>query len=656
MGFLEKLKIKGRGRKKTGGEPGSRLKNIVPLDLIYEFDFPVLISDSNGYILWHNPAALECLSNYDSENNNNKKPGIIRKSVAAVSGNKLSPEKFREIYGEGNSKDAKIDFSANGSFFRVSMREFSINNGNYTQNGAGYSDNLDFMMFVFDDVTELEILKRETKGKDPAVAYFIIDNLDEANRKMQDRYRNASGEVSVLLHEIAENCGGIIKEYNKDKYLCLFENKDVKEFARTKFSMLDLVRDIKIEELNMPVTVSGGFSNITGNLAEKEAAARYALDLALQRGGDQVVVKGLSSTEFFGGKTKTVQKRTKVRSRVIATELAEHIKSSSNILIMGHKYADNDSIGACVGLARFAASVITGAGESSISNTDINDINIVVNIHDANIKSAASKLAGIELYENMFADESAAMDKITADTLVIVADVNNPQYFESEAIFKNAYKCAVIDHHRKTAEYINEPEVAYIEPSASSASELVTEILEQRLSPGELLKEEADLLLAGIFLDTKNFSRNTGARTFSSALYLRGEGANPSDALVLLKTNVEEFKKESRFGTNIIIYREIVAISIFEEEATIEDKTAGAKAADRMLGIDGVEASFVIFRIEGTVHISARSLGKVNVQVILEAMGGGGHFDMAGAQLRNSGLKEASVLLKKTLDEYFDFG
>jgi c-di-AMP phosphodiesterase-like protein len=326
----------------------------------------------------------------------------------------------------------------------------------------------------------------------------------------------------------------------------------------------------------------------------------------------------------------------------MANELAGHIKHSSNVLIMGHKFPDNDSIGACVGMARFTASYEC-------------ETNIIVNIHDVNIKSALNKLRGLEEYKDIFIDEAMALDKIKSDTFIIALDVNNPAHFESEAVFKNAYKTAIIDHHRKTAEYIKEPDLVYIKPSASSASELVAEILEQSLAPGELLKEEGELLLAGIILDTKSFSRNTGPRTFSAAMYLNGEGANPVEALSLFKIEVSEFTKEAQFESksDIITYKNVIAISIYEEEASLSDKTTGAKMADRMLNIDGVEASFVIFRIGDAVHISARSLGKINVQLVLEALGGGGHFDAAGAQVRNKGLRDVLIMLKKTLDEYF---
>jgi len=633
-----------KNKKKAGRDIKPLLENIT-LDLMYEFTFPVLMAESKGYILWHNEAALECMGQGDNA-------GILWKSVSAVTGNQLSAEKFFDNPEDAKSQKISLKIEKNKKINKFREKEDS-SPVDIVMNGKSYrvemykinspvSEVNEVNIFVFADITESEYLRYEAEMKDPVAAYFMIDNLDETNQKMQDEYRNASGAVSDLLHEFIANCGGVIKEYNKDKYLCFFENKDLGSFIKSKFGILDSVRDIKIEELGMPVTISGGVSNISGSLFEKESAARNALDLALQRGGDQVVVKGLSTTEFYGGKTKTVQKRTKVRSRVIANELADLIKQSSNVLIMGHKSADHDSIGACVGMARFAKS------------TSDCEINIIVNIHDENLKSALVKLSGEEEYRDVFIDEAAALDKITSETLAIIVDVNNPKIFESEAVYKNVYKCAVIDHHRKIAEFAKEPDIVYIEPAASSASELVAEILEQSINPGALSKEEAELLLAGIFLDTKNFSRNTGTRTFSAALYLRGEGANPTDALALFKTNVEEFTKEAMFESNIFIYRNTIAISVVEEEVTAADKIAGAKAADRMLSIDGIGASFVVYRIGDVIHISARSLGKVNVQIILEVFGGGGHFDGAGAQVRNMSLKDVLILLKKTIDEYFD--
>ena len=616
------------GKKRTSGDIGTLVENITP-DLIYAFAFPILMTEPGGYIVWHNEAALKYLSK-DGESE------LLWRSISEISGNQLSPDKSHAVPDmEKTEKTEKTDILINGRSFRVAL--FKANTVPQVRFG-------EVVVYVFTDITELEYLKYEAAMKDPVAAYFIVDNLDETNPKLQDKYRSASGAVSDLLGGFIAGCGGMIKEFGKDKYLCFFENRALKDFIKSKFGILDQIRDIKIEELDMPVTISGGVSNISGSLFEKESAARHALDMALQRGGDQVGVKGVSSTEFFGGKTKTVQKRTKVKSRIIAGELAEYMKRSSNILIMGHKNGDSDSIGASAGIARFAMTL----GR---------EVNIVTNIHDPNMKFAFAKLRGFEEYKNIFIDESTALDKITAETFAVIVDVNNPLHFESEAIYKNVYKCAVIDHHRKDiVEYAKSPDVEYIEPSASSASELIAEILEQSLVPGDLSKEEAELLLAGIFLDTKNFSRNTGTRTFSAALYLRGEGANPSDAEEMIsKTNLGEFIKQARFESNISIYRNSVAISVFEEEAEITDRNAGAKAAERMLEIEGVAAAFVIYSIEGIAYISARSLpwGNINVQIIMESMGGGGHFDSAGAQLRNLSLADVSVLLKKTIDEYF---
>ena len=606
------------GRMRGGQNTASEkfIESITPSFMRY-FDFPIIVTESRGYIIWYNEAAAGFLREYEADGN------IFQKSIAAVSGNQLSIERF--YYNEPDDKF--IEVNINERIFKVSLHSQSVR--------ANAVNNLN--MFVFKEITEIEELKTEMDMRDSAAAYFMIDNLEDATQK---KYRIASEAVSDLLSKFAADCGGVAKEYDKDKYICFFENRALKNFIKNKFNILDSVREIKIEELNMPVTISGGVSNVSGSLAEKEAAARHALDLALQRGGDQVVVKSAASTEYYGGKTKTVQKRNKVRSRIVANELAEQMTRSGNILIMGHKFADNDSIGASIGMARLAAS-------------QKREANIVVNIHDPNIKSTFGKLRGLEEYKDIFIDEAAALDKIRSDTFVIALDVNNPYHFESEPIFKNAYKTAVIDHHRKIAEFVKEPDIVYIEPSASSASELVAEILEQSLAPGELSKEEAELLLAGIILDTQSFSRNTGPRTFSAAMYLNGEGANPAEAIGLFKIDVEEFTKEAQFGLNIIRYKNAIAISIYEQEAELSYKTAGAKAADRMLSIDGVAASFVIFRIGADVHISARSLGKVNVQLILEALGGGGHFDVAGAQLKNMGLKDALLLLKKAIDEYF---
>lgn len=615
-----------QSKKKRDENEIKPMLNNITTDFIQELHLPVIISNHAGNIIWYNDNFQKRFDFISVESALNRRTPlrgeIYNRHISSIVGSQISYEMIRS---KENYLSAEFEYE--GQHFFIEVYKIK-SNGN------------DIDILIFHDRTEINSLTEELRMSRPVVGYFIIDNLSELAQNMQDKYREASGKVSDFLKSWAHQNGGVIKEYEKDKYLCIFENRALKSFVKNKFSILDDIRNINIEDMGQ-VTLSGGISGTDGTMSEKESVARRALDLALQRGGDQVVVKGANSDEFYGGKTKTVQKKTKIRSRVVANNLISTIKKSDNILIMGHKFADNDSIGACIGIARLAVSL--GA-----------KTNIIVNIHDKNLKSTFMKLRGLNEYKNIFIDSVTANDMITSGTFLIIADVNNPLYFEAEEIFKIVNTVAVIDHHIKTAEFSSEPEIVYIEPSASSTCELVTEILEHSLAPGELLKEEAELLLAGIILDTNRFLRNTGTRTFSAALYLRGEGGNPSEAVSIFKTGLDEFTREAKFESNVSIYRNCVAIAVLQAEATDGDKTAGAKAADKMLSIDGVVASFAMFKAGDTVHISARSLGTVNVQLILEAMGGGGHYDVAGAQIKNMPVKDVLNLLKKTLDEYLD--
>ncbi|MGM9626299.1 MAG: DHH family phosphoesterase, partial [Eubacteriales bacterium] len=433
---------------------------------------------------------------------------------------------------------------------------------------------------------------------------------------------------------------GLIKEYERNKFLVVFEARHIEEMKAGHFSVMDDIHEVRIGESNMPVTVSIGLAHIDGTYTDKEAAAHAALDLALQRGGDQVVYKTESGVEFYGGRTKSVQKRTKVRSRVFAGELASLIADASNVLIMGHRFADHDCIGSCIGIFKFSEFCGVRA-------------NIVINHADPNIRICLSRFEDREDYSDVFVGQAAALDLITSETLLIICDVSNPNNFESPDLYENVRKTVIIDHHRKTGDFKYKPVLTYIEPSASSASELVSEMLEQSLPLGALPKEEADLLLSGILLDTNQFTRNTGVRTFSAALYLRSEGASPADAKMLFRTSLEDFMREAKFESNVIIYRDIIAIAVRDSEgADSDDRIAAAKAADRLLSVSGVMASFALVRVDETVHISARSQGNLNVQLILERLRGGGHYDVAGAQVRGLPMQEVLQQLKAAIDAY----
>ncbi len=496
---------------------------------------------------------------------------------------------------------------------------------------------------LWEDITPEETLRAHLRDQSLTIAYLSIDNLDEVMSHLQDEYRSSVAEVSLILRDCAKEAGGFLKEYERDRFILILDRAGLDRFISSKFDILDKVREIRIGESSMPITVSMGISGVEGTPEEKEVAARAALDMALQRGGDQAVIKTENGMEYYGGKSRTVQKHTKVRARGIANRLVYLMSESSNVLIMGHKNPDFDSIASCAGLARLA--IFCGV-----------DVHIVIDRNDGNLRKCFEKLDRLPEYDDLFLPASEAQDFIRPDTLLIVSDVNNRAQFEAPDLADAASRTVVIDHHRKTAEYPNPPLIDYIDPSVSSASELVAEILEQCLPAGTLPKEEADLLLAGILLDTRLFSKNTGVRTFSAALYLRGEGAVPSDAHSVFGSDLDEVVREAVFESNVILYRKGIAIATNEGSEDAEgsplDRVAAAKAADKFLTVDGVTASFTVCRIGRTVHISARSGGKINVQLICEKLGGGGRFDAAAVQMENISLRDALEKLKKAIDEY----
>ena len=422
----------------------------------------------------------------------------------------------------------------------------------------------------------------------------------------------------------------------------MFAAKYLPEFEKDKFSLLDEVREIRVGDSTLPVTISVGIAKTGGSLYEKERATQAALDMALQRGGDQVVIKTPEGVEFYGGKTKSVQKRTKVRSRVIANELIALISRSDNVIIMGHKFADMDSFASCIAVSRIAKF----CGATS---------HIIIDKNDKNLRSAFRLVDDNPEYNGMFVDRAQAQDLLMSETLVVVVDVNNLGFCEAPDVVNGAHNVVIIDHHRKTSEFEKKPNIVYIEPSASSASELMAELLELILPQGTLTKTEADLLFAGMLLDTKQFTHNAGVRTFGSALYLRSEGASPIDAQALFKTDIYDFLSEAKFESNVSIYKNVIAIALNEnnsENASI--RVTAAKAADRLLHVEGICAAFTLCLLDDAVHISARSDGSVNVQRILEKLGGGGHFDAAGAQLRGVSMKEALSMLREAIDEILD--
>ncbi len=595
-------------------------------DLLSQVSTAMLLTDGNGKLIWYNESASDAFTLGTS---------AIGMSIYGITG--VTEEKLISAMSEG------------GTAVIINDRNYLITCFKVRAQVKSRDDVHELYLTVFDDTTELIGARDAMERTLPAVAYIVVDNLEELTQYVKVSHRQATGEIEAVLKGWAAGLDGIIREYDRDRYIMICPREKLNECIEDKFSILDRIRRIRLtdDDNNTPVTVSMGISVAQPgidafDLIDVERNALAALDIALQRGGDQVVIKSENGLEYFGGRTKSMQKRTKVRARVIAGELCSLITKSSRVLIMGHKNPDFDSIGACVGLARL--SMFCGV-----------ECRIVVDAGNANFKACTERLTALPDYEHIFIDGAHALDLITPSTLLIMADANNFSILEATEVAENAKTIYVIDHHRQTDEM---PETVvsppYIDPAASSACELVTEIIEQCVPAGTLQKEEANVMLAGIMVDTGNFTRTTSTRTFGAALYLRGEGANSEIARTFFNENLGDYIAEAKFGGDVVTYKKCIAITKSDGTGTPADRVAAAKAANKLLTIRGIDASFALVDLGGSVNISARSNGKINVQLVLEKLGGGGHFDAAGAQVNDTTLHQAAERLKAAIDDYFE--
>lgn len=582
----------------------------VNMDFIIRLPQPVLISDESGKIIWYNRRLSSLVE---------KPSALYGMHFESLTGFSLQDVR--------NNNEAGIPFSLKEKSFLLRASDLQVRSKK-------------FIVTVLEDRTELEAALRDKIDSIVLVAYIVIDNAGELTQHSQNSTRTAASQVEALLEKWAASMDGILKEYEREKFLLFFDRKHLAAMEENKFEILDHIREIRVGEGGLPMTVSIGISCADGSPAQRAAASAQCLDMALQRGGDQVVLRNEDGTmDFYGGKVKTVQKRTRVRARMMALKLLAEISASSDVLIMMHKFPDFDAIGAAFGIMRLSCFCGVKA-------------NIIVNTSDPNFKRCYDRVKHLPDYRSssLFVHPSEAQNLIGPDTLLVIVDVNNRAQFEVPEIADMVCgeKTVCVDHHRKIAEFEEKPVIEYIEPSASSACELITEMIEQTMQPGILQKEEADVMYAGITLDTKQFVRNTGVRTFSAALFLRGEGAIPSDAQTLFKTDMEDFLSEAKFENGVVLYRDHYA---FATGGDTGDRIAAAKAADKLLTVDGIRASFAICDLGENVHISARSAGEINVQLIMERLGGGGHFDAAATVLKNASVEEAIEQLKEAIDD-----
>ena len=468
------------------------------------------------------------------------------------------------------------------------------------------------------DVTELSNTRDAYQATRPVVAVLLLDNYEDAVKSLDESARSlVLSEVSRKFSQWSEEAKGLFCRLERDRYLFLFEQQYLDAFRAEKFALLDQVRSISTPN-HIPVTLSIGIGVDGDTLAELYQFANLSVEMALSRGGDQVVLKNRFTFEFFGGRAKETEKRTKVKSRVMASALGELVADASCLFVMGHKAPDMDAVGAAVGVCAIARKKGVPAY-------------LIRDEKDTPAEDLYQRVERMEEYKGRFLDTQEALLRADSRSLLVVVDTNRPEQVQSREMLASCNKVAVIDHHRRAATYIEGAAFNFHEPYASSASELVTELIGYLMDPADLLKGEAEALMAGLMLDTKNFTMRTGARTFEAAAFLRQAGGDTGEVKKLFQNDLSDTVAKYGIIQNARMYREDIAIAPVDH--TVSRVTA-AQAADELLNIEGINTSFVLYPDgKGQVILSARSLNETNVQVIVEALGGGGNGSAAGAQI-----------------------
>ena len=488
------------------------------------------------------------------------------------------------------------------------------------------------------DVTEEDALREASKNGKPIVGIVMLDNYDELMKAGTEASRSAVlARVNEKLNAWIEGTDGLFVRLDRNRFLFVIAQEKYDELARSKFAVLDSVREVVTED-GVAATLSIGVGKDAEDFGTLYKYATLSIEMALSRGGDQVVVRNSLDFEFYGGKTQASEKRTKVKSRVMANALGELISDASQVFVMGHKHADMDAVGAAAGICCIARK----RGKKA---------NIVIDLEDNSSQAVLARLRDVPEYKDTFISGNDAFIMARSGALLVVVDTNRPDFVESEPLLDACNRVAVIDHHRRAASYIENAALNFHEPYASSASELVTELLQYLVEPKDILRAEAEALLAGMVLDTKNFTRRTGGRTFDAAAYLRRAGADTADVQRLFQGGLDEMVERYNIIRHAEMFHDDIAIAAVEEET---DRVTAAKATDELLTLQGVRASFVLFKKGTGVNLSARSLGEINVQLIMEKLGGGGNSTTAGAQVPDGTVDAVREQLMNAIDEYLE--
>ncbi len=529
---------------------------------------------------------------------------------------------------EGKTQSPEL-LTVNGKKYRLQ--------GSIVHTGAEDAENVSMGIVYWLDVTEYDNIRIKYEETRPVAGVVVIDNLDELFKNQTDRIKNDIRDaVEDRLRQWCEEYGGILRRFDRDRYLVVFEKQDIDHMKLDKFKITEEMHQVESPN-GINASVSIGFGMDGTNLGEALQFADVGIELALSRGGDQTVIKDRVSFQFFGGRGLEVEKRTKVRSRNMANTLAKLMRDSSRVLVMGHRFADLDAVGAAVGVCCIARSCGVRA-------------NIVIDSNKNAAHALIEHMRAEAEYKDCFISPQDALLRADGRTLLVVVDTSRPEQVENPELLSICSRVAVIDHHRVAATYIQNAALGFIEAYASSACELIAEMLQELIEIGDILKCEADAMLAGIVLDTKSFTLRTGDRTFEAAAYLRRAGADTAEVKRFLRTGMKDAVARYKIMQSAELYRGVAIAAPSEEE----NRIVIAQAADELLNISGVDASIVVAPCdEGYISVSARSIGEVNVQCLMEKLGGGGNRSAAAAQIKDKSLPEAVNSVYAVIDDYF---
>lgn len=572
--------------------------------------FPLVIAETNGNLIFRNTRFNEEFANIDINNY------------------------LKEIL-----KDVKAEIKNNDKKEKI-VDELQIDKKIYKIYGEYMPLRDEYVITIyFIDNTKLVNLENKIDAIDSYIGLIKVDNYDEIIQRMNDEEKpQIIAKIEKRIYDWASEYNGLILKADRDSFVGIFEKQDLKKIKEKKFDILDNIKEEDAYD-KMQITLSIAMSNEGKNNYEKYKSAQAALDIVLGRGGDQAVVREEEKYHFFGGRTQEIEKRTKVKARVVSHALEDLIINAKDVLIMGHNNADIDCMGSAIGIYRLATALEKKAY-------------IVNETYGTSLDSFIKSLKDETEYKDAIIDKNEAISQVSEDSLLVIVDTHKKNYVEVPELLEKTKKIVVIDHHRRSTDYIENATLTFQEVYASSAAELVTEIIEYAETEIELTEFEAEALYAGIMMDTKAFTFKTGVRTFEAAAYLRKSGVDIIKVKKWFQSDLKTYHKISSIVANADIIYDSIAISIYDEEDKDANVTC-AKAADELLTINNITASFVIGKLEDKVCISGRSIGDINVQIILEKLGGGGHITLAGAQVEGMTTLEVKQELINRIHEYF---